>query len=106
MEIGETLEQCVIRETKEETGLDIEITGLLGIYTDPEHVIAYTDGAVRQEFNVTYYAQVIGGQLAVSDESTDVRFIHPEQLRDEPVHDTVRLRLRHHTEKRKHPYLG
>ncbi|WP_040772663.1 NUDIX domain-containing protein [Nocardia pneumoniae] len=106
MEIGETLEQCVIRETKEETGLDIEITGLLGIYTDPEHVIAYSDGEVRQEFNVTYYAQVIGGQLLVSDESTDVRFLHPDQLRDEPVHDTVRLRLRHHTENRKQPYLG
>ncbi|MGW6427620.1 NUDIX domain-containing protein [Nocardia sp. NPDC055053] len=31
MEIGEILEQCAVRETKEETGLDIEITGLLGI---------------------------------------------------------------------------
>lgn len=61
MEIGETLEQCVIRETKEETGLDIEITGLLGIYTDPQHVIAYSDGEVRQEFNITFYGKVVGG---------------------------------------------
>ena len=36
MDIGETLGQCVIREVKEETGLDIELTGLLGIYTDLE----------------------------------------------------------------------
>ncbi|WP_280344398.1 NUDIX domain-containing protein [Nocardia abscessus] len=106
MEIGETLEQCVVRDTKEETGLDIEITGLLGIYTDPEHVIAYSGGEVRQEFNVTSYAQVIGGELAISDESTDVRFLRPEQLRDEPVHETVRLRLRHHAERRAQPYLG
>ncbi|MEU2036859.1 NUDIX domain-containing protein [Nocardia amamiensis] len=106
MEIGETLEQCVIRETKEETGLDIEITGLLGIYTDPEHVVAYSDGEVRQEFNVTYYGRVIGGQLLVSDESTDVRFLHREQLRSEPVHDTVRLRSQHHAENRIQPYLG
>ncbi|BDT93183.1 NUDIX domain-containing protein [Nocardia sputorum] len=106
MEIGETLEQCVIRETKEETGLDIEITGLLGIYTDPAHVIAYADGEVRQEFNITYYARVIGGHVTVSDESTDVRFLHPRQLRHEPIHETVRLRLRHHIEGRTQPYLG
>ncbi|MFF0531248.1 NUDIX domain-containing protein [Nocardia amikacinitolerans] len=106
MEIGETLEQCVIRETREETGLDIEITGLLGIYTDPEHVIAYSDGEVRQEFNITYYGRVIGGQLQVSDESTDVRYLSLDALEHEPVHETVRLRLRHHAERRADPYLG
>lgn len=106
MEIGETLEQCVIRETKEESGLDIEITGLLGIYTDPEHIIAYADGEVRQEFNITFYGRVRSGQLAVSDESTEVRFVHPDELTHLPVHDTVRLRLQHHSEKRTQPYLG
>ncbi|AXK89133.1 NUDIX domain-containing protein [Nocardia farcinica] len=106
MEIGETLEQCVVRETKEETGLDIEITGILGIYTDPEHVIAYADGEVRQEFNITFYGKVVGGSLAVSSESTDVRFLHLEELSALPIHETVRLRLRHHTEQRSSPYLG
>jgi ADP-ribose pyrophosphatase YjhB (NUDIX family) len=106
MEIGETLEQCVVRETKEETGLDIDITGLLGIYTDPEHVIEYSDGEIRQEFNITYYGRVCGGQITVSDESTEVRFILAEELEELPVHDTVRLRLQHHAERRNRPYLG
>lgn len=106
MEIGETLEQCVIRETKEETGLNIEITGILGIYTDPEHVIAYADGEVRQEFNITFYGRVTGGALAVSAESTDVEFLTPTQLETLPVHETVRLRLRHHGGQRPKPYLG
>lgn len=106
MEIGETLEQCVIRETEEETGLDIEITGILGIYTDPEHVIAYADGEVRQEFNITFYGRVIGGRIEVSSESTEVRFLRLEELETVPVHETVRLRLRHHAEQRAHPYLG
>jgi ADP-ribose pyrophosphatase YjhB (NUDIX family) len=106
MDIGETLDQCVVREVKEETGLDIEITGLLGIYTDPQHVIAYADGEVRQEFNITYYGRVIGGDLAVSNESTDVRFIDPAEFDRIPIHDTVRLRLRHHAEHRATPYLG
>ncbi|MFJ9368900.1 NUDIX domain-containing protein [Nocardia sp. NPDC101769] len=106
MEIGETLEQCVIRETKEETGLDIEITGLLGIYTDPEHIIEYADGEIRQEFAITYYGKVVGGQIEVSSESTSVRFLSLNELETLPVHDTVRLRLRHHAEHRTEPYLG
>jgi hypothetical protein len=52
MDIGETLQQCVIREAKEETGLDVELIGLLGIYTDPGHVIAYGDGEVRGRWMV------------------------------------------------------
>ena len=106
MEIGETLEQCVIRETREETGYEIEITGLLGIYTDPQHVIAYADGEVRQEFNITFYGRVTGGQIAVSSESTEVRFLSLGELATVPVHDTVRLRLQHYAEQRSQPYLG
>ena len=105
MEVGETLEGCAIRETKEETGLDIEITGLLGIYTDPEHVIEYSDGEVRQEFAM-YYGCVTGGTIAVSDESTSVKFLSPTELESVPVHPTVRLRLQHHVEHRGKPYLG
>ncbi|MFJ2666831.1 NUDIX domain-containing protein [Nocardia fluminea] len=66
MNLGETLEQCVIRETREETGLEVTITGLLGICTDPAHVIAYADGEVRQEFDVAFYAAVAGGQSGVT----------------------------------------
>jgi ADP-ribose pyrophosphatase YjhB (NUDIX family) len=106
MDIGETLQRCVIREVKEETGLDITITGLLGIYTDPAHVIAYANGEVRQEFNITYLGRVVGGSVAVSDESTEVRFIDPAEFDHIPIHDTVRLRLSHRADKRDTPYLG
>src|SRR5699024_9331343 len=50
-EIGETIEQTAVREVKEETGLDVEVTGLSGIYTNPHHVVAFTDGEVRQQFS-------------------------------------------------------
>lgn len=36
IDYGETAEQAAIREAKEETGLDIELTGLLGVYSDPQ----------------------------------------------------------------------
>lgn len=106
MDIGETLGQCVIREVREETGLDIELTGLLGICTDPAHVIAYPDGEVRQEFNITYLGRVVGGAIAVSRESTEVRFVDPTEFDRISIHDTVRLRLGHYAERRSMPYLG
>lgn len=105
MEIGETLTQTVVREVAEETGLDVEVTGLLGIYTDPGHVIAYSDGEVRQEFVVAYIAVVVGGTLRVSDESTEVRFVDLAELDGLPVHESVRLRLRHWIDGQ-YPHLG
>jgi 8-oxo-dGTP pyrophosphatase MutT (NUDIX family) len=106
MNLGETLGGAVVRETREETGLDVELTGVLGIYTDPGHVIAYRDGEVRQEFVVVFTARAVGGEQAVSDESTDVRLVDPAELDALPIHESVRLRLRHHLERRDHPFIG
>ncbi|TCS94984.1 NUDIX domain-containing protein [Hazenella coriacea] len=44
MELGESMEQTIIREVKEETGFDVKVIKCIGIYTDPHHVIAYKDG--------------------------------------------------------------
>jgi ADP-ribose pyrophosphatase YjhB (NUDIX family) len=35
MELGETPSECAVRETREETGVLVEVTGLLGVYSDP-----------------------------------------------------------------------
>ncbi|MGW1495155.1 NUDIX domain-containing protein [Streptomyces sp. NPDC002402] len=106
MEMTDSLPGTAVREVKEETGLDVEITGLVGTYTDPRHVIAYTDGEVRRQFNVCFTARVTGGELAISDESTELRFIDPEDLADLPMHHTQRLRIQHFLEDRDRPYLG
>ncbi|WP_346176201.1 NUDIX domain-containing protein [Streptomyces cuspidosporus] len=106
MDMSESLPGTAVREVKEETGLEVEITGLVGTYTDPRHVIAYTDGEVRRQFNVCFTARVVGGQLAISEESTELRFVPPEELADLPMHHTQRLRLRHFLERREQPYLG
>jgi 8-oxo-dGTP pyrophosphatase MutT (NUDIX family) len=48
-EFGETVTQCAVRETEEETGVLVEVTGLLGIYSNPGHVVYYdSDGETRQ----------------------------------------------------------
>jgi 8-oxo-dGTP pyrophosphatase MutT (NUDIX family) len=105
IELGETIGQAVVREVREETGLEIALTGLVGIYTDPAHVIAYDDGEVRQEFVVLFSARVVGGQLRGSDESTDVRFVEPSDVPAMQVHESVRLRIQHGL-LRSSPYIG
>ncbi len=106
MELGETIAQTAVRELHEETGLDVELTGILGIYADPGHVIAYSDGEIRQEFVIAYIGRVTGGTLAVSDESTNVRFVAPDEFDALPIHESVRLRLSHWRDRPNRPYLG
>ena len=56
--LGESMVQAAVRETREETGIDCEVTGLVGIYTDPRHVILYTsNGEARQEFSIVLTAR-------------------------------------------------
>jgi 8-oxo-dGTP pyrophosphatase MutT (NUDIX family) len=106
MEMSDSLPGAAVREVKEETGLDVEITGLVGTYTDPRHVIAYTDGEVRRQFNICFTARMTGGELAVSDESTELRFVPAGELDALPMHHTQRLRINHYLEHREQPYLG
>ncbi|MFF5786312.1 NUDIX domain-containing protein [Streptomyces sp. NPDC012693] len=106
MDMDDSLPGTAVREVKEETGLDVEVTGLVGTYTDPRHVIAYSDGEVRRQFNVCFTARAVGGALAISDESTELRFVAPEELDSLPMHHTQRLRIRHFLEHRVAPYLG
>lgn len=99
MELTESLAECAVREVAEETGYLVEITGLVGLYTDARHVIAYSDGEVRRQFNVCFTARLLGGQLATSPESAKVAWVNPADLDDLQMHHTQRLRLRHYAER-------
>jgi ADP-ribose pyrophosphatase YjhB (NUDIX family) len=107
MNIGESVGEAVIREVKEETTLDVEPTGVVGIYSDPGHVIAYADGEVRQEFSICFAARVVGGHIAVGDqESTEVRFVKPSEVDPLPMGQSTRLRIQHFLERRSGPFFA
>lgn len=105
-DIGETIEQTAIREVKEETGLDVEITGITGVYTNPAHVVAFTDGEVRQQFSLCFTTTVLGGELAIDHESTDIAWTAPADIDALDMHPSMRLRITHYLEGRGSPYLG
>ncbi|OXM67925.1 NUDIX hydrolase [Amycolatopsis vastitatis] len=95
LELGETLSQAAVREVREETGIECAITDVIGLYSDPNHVIAYDDGEVRQEFSICFRAVASGGGLRTSSESKEVFWIEPSQLSDLKIHQSIRLRLQH-----------
>lgn len=107
MDLGESIVDTAVRETKEETGIDVEITGLVGIYTNPRHVIEYTsDGEVRQEFSIVFVARPVGGEPTTSSESSEVTWLDPATLDTSQMHPSMRQRLTHFLEGRVQPYLG
>lgn len=68
MELGESAEQAAVREVREETGLDVAVTDLLGVYTGYED--RYLNGDVAQTIAIVFRARIEGGALALGDEET------------------------------------
>jgi ADP-ribose pyrophosphatase YjhB (NUDIX family)/quercetin dioxygenase-like cupin family protein len=85
LEFGESLEDCIVREVKEETGLDIKIDSIQNIYSNPNILIEYANGEVRQEFTTVYNATKIGGELKIDNESKDIKWV--------PLKDVMKLNM-------------
>lgn len=103
-ELGETMTATAIRETEEETGVTVAVTGLIGIYSNPGHVVAFSDGEIRQEFSICFRARPVSGEPRDSDESTEVRWVDQAELDALDIHPSIRLRIEHGLADRAEPY--
>lgn len=74
MEIDETPQQAAIRECKEESGLNVEITGLVDVYYYKD----YRGGGVL----IMYKGKVIGGRMQAGEDAEEVAFFGPDNLPD------------------------
>jgi 8-oxo-dGTP pyrophosphatase MutT (NUDIX family) len=107
MDLGESITDAAIRETQEETGITCKITGLVGIYTNPRHVILYTsNGEVRQEFSIVFTGRPVGGELRPSGESSEPQWVPLATIPSLQIHPSMRQRIQHYLDKRPEPYLG
>ncbi|WP_405582179.1 NUDIX domain-containing protein [Streptomyces sp. NBC_01190] len=107
MDMGESIEQTAVRETLEETGIHSEITGLVGIYTDPRHVIHYTSNdEVRQEFSIVFTARYVSGDPTPSDESRDVVWVPRDEVGELKMDRSMRYRIDAYLQGEGLPQLG
>ncbi|WP_063025239.1 NUDIX hydrolase [Nocardia niwae] len=105
LEAGETVTQAVVREVREETGIEVAVVQLVGVFSDPGHVIAYEDGEVRQEFSICFRAKPTGGTLRPSDESSEVEWVTPNELIQRDIHPSIQLRIRKALDDATQPYF-
>jgi ADP-ribose pyrophosphatase YjhB (NUDIX family) len=107
MDIGETIAEAGVRETREETGIECEITRLVGVYTNPRHVMLYTsNNEVRQECSLVFAARPVGGELKTSSESREVRWVAPSEIDRYTMHLSMRQRVQHVLEDGDGPFIG
>ncbi len=82
VEPGESVRQAVVREVREETGLDVEPLRLIGVYSDPAHhqIMTYPDGNVIHYVSVVFECAVRGGILTCNEESLELGWFDPAAL--------------------------
>ncbi|MBR6442287.1 MAG: NUDIX domain-containing protein [Clostridia bacterium] len=81
IELGETPEAAAVREAKEETGLDVEVGRLIGIYTDSN--LVYPNGDQAHSIMIAYELKAVGGELFCDRQETlELKYFAKE---DKPV---------------------
>lgn len=79
VEYGETVESAAIREVKEETGLDVDLCRIVGVYSDPDR------DPRGHTVTICYLAIKTGGKLKADTDASDVQCIKKD--------DTLKLKL-------------
>lgn len=106
IDLGESVGQAAVRETREESGIECEITGIVGIYSDPKHVILYTsNGEARQEFSIVLTARPLSGQPTPSSESSEVRWVSASEVLHYTMDRSMRMRINDYLDRKKSPVI-
>lgn len=83
IEPGETFQEALHREIREEAGVEVEITGFVGICKNLE----------RNIVNIDFTARYLKGELTTSEESTEVVWVTPEQAMEMITFPLTKKRL-------------
>lgn len=86
VEIGESVVEALRREVHEETGLEVALVRLVGLYSDPAwQVVRYPDGRVVHYVNSCFECRATGGALATSPETLELGYFDAARLPEDTV---------------------
>lgn len=83
MDPGEELAETCVREMKEETGLDVQVKRLIGLYSSPHYIAWYNNGSGDkvQIVSAVFEVELLGGELTLSDETTEFGYYSQAEIK-------------------------
>lgn len=108
VDVGESASAAAVRETAEESGISVRITGLVGIFTDPAHVVESPfGGEIRQQFVVCFHGCATGGTLRPDlSETSDADWFGPHEIEMLAVQPSALMLIEKALSGARQPYLG
>jgi len=107
VDVGESAVEAALRETAEEAGVAVDVTGLVGLFTDPRHVVRAPGGEVRQQFVVLFRARAVGGvPHGDLEETSAAAWVDVAELPGLFVEPPVRIWIAHALSADGQPHLG
>lgn len=85
MDSGESAAEACEREVLEETGLGVRVKRLVGVYSDPDQLIIYPDGNKVHVVALSFEADIVSGELGLSNETTDAGFFSLKEMETLPL---------------------
>jgi 8-oxo-dGTP diphosphatase len=96
VDVGETAPAAAVRETAEESGVQVLVTALVGVFTDPDLIVRALDGEVRQQFAVLFRARVLAGTPHGDlHETSEAAWVAFEDLQHLSIEKHVRVWIEH-----------
>jgi 8-oxo-dGTP diphosphatase len=107
VDVGENAVDAAIRETIEESGVRVRVVGIVGLFTDPAHVVRAISGEVRQQFVVCFRARPIrGGPHPDRVETVGAAWFDPTQILALRVEPAAQRWIQHALSDALEPHLG
>ena len=78
VEMNETYAQAAVREAREETGLEVRLTGFLGIFHN--HDMVWANGDAAHVISAMYTAEIVSGEPRIDGESFELRFFGKDEF--------------------------
>ena len=93
MEAGESAAEACAREVWEETGLEVRVKRLIGVYSNPDQLVMYPNGDKIFIVVLSFEAEIIAGELGLSHETTAFGYFSLEEMENMPMHGEHKMRV-------------